>query len=156
MAISDLQTEFVRAAATHNVLTDAKALVEGVLASLSAKQGQSAATLADLQASLQAAQSAYGEYSATDQILRTERFAGKAASIDYVKAHPDCNEADAIAAWTTAALAATGRAKLFQDPAEFGALYRSQIKAAGRTPDESWEAQRALIVATDKDAVMGL
>lgn len=156
MAISDLQTEFVRVSATHGAITNAKALVEGVLSSLNAAQGQNAATLADLQASLQAAQSVYGEYSATDQVLRTERFAGKAASIDYVKANPDCTEDDATEAWTTAALAATGRSKLFQDPGELGALYREQLVAAGLISEPTWEAQRAWIAATDKDAVMGL
>lgn len=153
--ISDLQTEFVRVSATHGAITSAKTLLEDVLAKLNAAQGQNAATLSELSASLKAAQSIYGEYSATDQILRTERFAGKAASIDYVKANPNCSEADAIAAWTTAALVATGRATLFQDPGELGALYREQLVASGLIADPTWEAQRAWIAATDKDAVMG-
>lgn len=156
MSITDLQTEFVRTSATHTALTDAKALVEGVLSQLTRTQAQNAATLAELTASLKATASAYGEYSATDQILRVERFAGKSASIDHVKANPNCNEQQATKAWTTAALAATGRKTLLQDPGELGALYREQLVAAGLITEPTWEAQRAWIAATDKDAVMGL
>jgi len=156
MSITDLQTEFVRTSATHTALTDAKALVEGVLARLTQTQSQNAASLAELTASLKATSSAYGEYSATDQMLRVERFAGKAASIDHIKANPNCNEQQATKAWTDAALAATGRKTLFQDAGELGALYREQLVAAGLIAEPTWEAQRAWIVATDKDAVMGL
>lgn len=156
MNIPDLQSEFIRTSATHTALTNAKTLVEGVLADLTMTQSQNAATLAELTATLKAASSAYGEYSATDQLLRTERFSGKAASIDFVKANPTCNEKQAIKAWTDAALAATGRKTLFQDPGELGALYREQLMAAGRTSDTTWEAQRAWIIATPKDDVMGL
>ncbi len=155
-SIPDLQSEFIRTSATHTALTNAKTLVEGVLADLTMTQSQNAATLAELTATLKAASSAYGEYSATDHILRTERFAGKSASIDFVKANPNCNEKQAIKAWTDAALAATGRKTLFQDPGELGALYREQLMAAGRTSDTTWEAQRAWIIATPKDDVMGL
>ena len=156
MTITDLQTEFVRVSATHGAITNAKALVEGVLSSLNAAQSQNAATMADLQTSLKAAQSVYGEYSATDQILRVERFAGKLASIDHVKANPDCLEVDATKAWEDAALAATGRKTLIQDARELGALYREQLVASGLIAEPTWEAQRAWIIATDKDAVMGL
>ena len=156
MSITDLQTEFVRTSATHTALTDAKTLVEGVLARLTQTQSQNAASLAELTASLKATSSAYGEYSATDQILHVERFAGKAASIDHVKANPNCNENQAIKAWTDAALAATGRKTLLQDPGELGAIYREQLVAAGIIAEPTWEAQRAWIAATDKGAVMGL
>ena len=156
MSITDLQTEFVRTSATHTALTDAKALVEGVLSQLTRTQSQNAATLAELTASLKATASAYGEYSAADHILRVERFAGKAASIDHVKANPNCKEQQATKAWTDAALAATGRKTLLQDPGELGALYREQLVAAGLIAEPTWEAQRAWIAATDKDAVMGL
>ena len=156
MSITDLQTEFVRTSATHTALTDAKTLVEGVLSQLTRTQSQNAATLAELTASLKATSSAYGEYSATDQILRVERFAGKSESTDYVQANPNCNENQAIKAWTDAALVATGRKTLLQDPGELGALYREQLVAAGLIAEPTWEAQRAWIAATDKDAVMGL
>lgn len=156
MNIPDLQSEFIRTSATHTALTNAKALVEGVLSQLTMTQSQNAATLAELTATLKAASSAYGEYSATDQILRTERFAGKSASIEFVKANPNCNENQAIKAWTDAAIAATGRSKLMQDPGELGALYREQLLAAGLIAAPTWEAQRAWIVATPKDAAMGL
>lgn len=156
MSITDLQTEFVRTSATHVALTDAKALVEGVLGELNRTQAVNAAALAELTASLKATSSAYGEYSATDQILRVERFAGKSASIEYVKANPNCNEQQATKAWTDAALAAMGRKTLLQDPGELGALYREQLVAAGLITEPTWEAQRAWIAATDKDAVMGL
>jgi hypothetical protein len=97
----------------------------------------------------------YGEYSSVDQLLRLERFAGKAASVDHIQAHPACNEAEAIAAWRVAALEATGRSALLQDPAELGGIYRQNLLAAGKIPSATWEAQRAWIVATPRAEILG-
>lgn len=97
-----------------------------------------------------------GPYSAIDQLLRTERFAGKAASIDAIKADPTISLADAEAAWTVAALAATGLDRIGVEPGFYGAIYRQQLHAAGRIQEATWEAQRAWIVATDKAEIMGI
>jgi len=98
----------------------------------------------------------FGEYSAIDQLLRQERFAGKSASIDAIKADPAISQADAEAAWTLAALAATGMEHLGGLPGFYGAIYRQQLLAAGRISEATWEAQRAWIVATPKDEIMGI
>lgn len=98
----------------------------------------------------------FGAYSAIDQILRTERFAGKGASIDAIKANPQISQADAEAAWVAAALAATAMDQVMVQPGHYGAIYRQQLHAAGRIHEATWEAQRAWIVATDKDEIMGI
>ncbi len=100
--------------------------------------------------------SEFGQYSTIDQLLRAERFAGKAASIDAIKANPQISEADAEAAWTTAALAETGRPALVVPVASYSVLYRANLLAAGLIPVATYEAQRAWIVATDKDAILGI
>jgi hypothetical protein len=97
----------------------------------------------------------FGAYSAIDQLLRVERFAGKGASVDYIKANPECTEADAVGAWRAGALAATGLDIVIQDPGALGQVYRRNLRAAGLTQDEAWESQRAWIVATDKTVIMG-
>lgn len=98
----------------------------------------------------------FGQYSAIDQILRAERFAGKSASIDAIKANPTISLDSAEAAWTVAALEATGLEQLGVEPGFYGALYRQQLLSAGRIQEATWEAQRAWIVATDKDEIMGI
>ena len=154
--ITDLQSEFVRASATHTALTSAKAELEAALVSLNRQQAENAGVLADLTASLKAASTLYGQYSATDQMLRLERFAGKAASIAYVKGHPDCRESEAVAAWTDAGLQATGLQALLQEANVLGTLYRTQLLQAGLIQEDTWEAQRAWIIATDIDTAMSL
>lgn len=98
----------------------------------------------------------FGERSSVDLLLRTERFAGKAASVDYVKANPECAESDAIAAWDEAAKAATGLPLVIQGPGALGALYRQNLMQAGLIQEPTWEAQRAWILATPAETVMGL
>ena len=95
-----------------------------------------------------------GFYSSVDQLLRTERFAGKAASVDFVKANPACTEAEAIAAWDAAGKAATGLPVLLQDTAALAQVYRLNLVAGGFIAAPTWEAQRAWIVATDRTAIL--
>lgn len=97
----------------------------------------------------------FGAYSSIDQALRVERFAGKSASVDYIKANPACGEAEAVAAWGEAGMAATGLSVLLQDPEALGQVYRSNLASMGLTADTSWESQRAWIVATAKSVIMG-
>lgn len=98
----------------------------------------------------------FGPYSAIDQLLRKERFAGKSASIDAIQANPEISQADAEVAWVVAARAATGLERLGVEPGFYGAIYRKQLHAAGRIAEPTWEAQRAWIVATDKAEIMGI
>lgn len=98
----------------------------------------------------------FGERSAVDLVERTERFAGKGGAYDYVQEHPECTEAEAAEAWKVAALAATGRVKLVQDPLELGAIYRERLLNSCMVLDNTWEAQRAWMLATPKETAMGL
>ena len=100
----------------------------------------------------------FGEYSTLEQAMRAERFAGKAASIDFVKANPACSEADAEVAYRAAALAArpADRQWLLIDPASLRQEYTATLKAANMIPDTTWESWRAWIIATDKAVILGL
>lgn len=97
----------------------------------------------------------FGQYSSIDQLLRAERYAGKSACVDTCKADPQISEADAVAAWRAGGIAATGLPELVQDPEALGRIYRKNLHAAGLTPDETWESQRAWIVATPKEQILG-
>ncbi len=100
----------------------------------------------------------FGEYSTLEQAMRVERFAGKAACIDYVKANPTCAEADALAAYKTAALAArpADRQWLLIDPSSLRQEYSASLVKLGLIPDTTWASWAAWIVATDKATILGL
>ena len=112
--------------------------------------------LARTEAQGSSALDAYGKASDITQILLNERQAGKRGAWEAVQADPECSEADAVAAWTAAALAETGLPTLTQDPIALAGLYRERLVRAGLATEPTWEAQRAWILATDKDTVMGL
>jgi hypothetical protein len=135
-------------------LTQAKALVDQCAASIAKLQAANYAEKVPVVASLQGLDS-IGEFSSVDQLLRQERFAGKSASVDYIKANPTCAEADAISAWTAAGIAATGLQSLIVPAENYAAIYRANLAKAGLTPDTTWESQRSWIVATDKAIIMG-
>jgi hypothetical protein len=75
-----------------------------------------------------------------------------------MKANPTCAEADAEAAYRTAALAArpSDRQWLLIDPSSLRQEYTATLKALGMIPDTTWESWRAWIVATDKNTILGL
>jgi hypothetical protein len=95
-----------------------------------------------------------GDYSIIDQLLQTERSAGKNASIDYVKLNPACTETDATTAWSTAALAATQLSFLIVPVENYALLYRTNLFNMGLVTDTTWESERAWIVGTAKDLIM--
>jgi hypothetical protein len=99
-----------------------------------------------------------GEYSTTDQAMRAERFAGKAAAVDHVKANPGATEAEATDAYRVAALAArpAGRQWILQDPLALRQEYTANLVAYGLIPDSTWESWRAWILATPRDVILGL
>lgn len=100
----------------------------------------------------------FGPFSATDQALRAERFAGKAAWVDYVKANPACIEADALPAYTAAALKArpADRQWLLHDATALRQEYSASLVRAGLIPDTTWASWRAWILATPRDVILGL
>jgi hypothetical protein len=106
----------------------------------------------ELSAQIQAGQA--GAYSSIDQALQKERFAGKAAVIDFLKANPGATEDQAVAAWTPAAIAATGLPACIVPPANYLDLFTSDLHNQGLIPDLTWGSLVAWVVATDKETIM--
>ena len=98
----------------------------------------------------------YGKASDITEILLNERQAGKRGTWEAVQSDPECSEADAVAAWTAAALAETGLPTLTQDPLALAGLYRERLVKAGLTTEPTWEGQRAWLAVTPLETVLGL
>jgi hypothetical protein len=96
----------------------------------------------------------FGPKSIITQLVETERFAAKDASIDFIKANPNCTEEEAAEAWNTAALASHPEfPKVIQDALVMSALYRVNLLKANLIPDDTWESHRAFILNTDKTVI---
>lgn len=98
----------------------------------------------------------YGKASDITEILLNERQAGKRGTWEAVQADPECSEEAAVAAWTAAALASTGLPTLTQDPLALAGLYRERLVRAGLAEAPTWEGQRAWMLATPLETVLGL
>jgi hypothetical protein len=101
----------------------------------------------------------YGPKSQITQLIEAEREAAKSAAIDYVKANPECTEDAAAQAWDDAALAAhPDFAHVIQGGAVMIALYRANMLKTNppKLPDDTWESQRAWVLATDKAEIMNM
>jgi hypothetical protein len=99
----------------------------------------------------------YGPKSAITQLIEAEREAAKSAAIDYVKANVECTETDAAQAWDAAALAAHPEfPHVIQSGAIMVILYRANMVKGTIISDDTWEAQRAWVLATDKAAIMAM
>lgn len=99
----------------------------------------------------------YGAKSSVTQLIESERFAAKDATILYVKANPACTEEEAAAAWNAAALADHPNfPHVIQDPLTMATLYRANLARAGLIPDTSWESHRAWILNTDRAVIEAL
>ena len=114
--------------------------------------------LADAQAAL-AAQVAAGTaraVSVIDNAAYAERQAGKAAVITYVTANPSCAQSDAVAAWTTGALAArpADRQWLLMSPDGLFGEYSANLLALGLITDASWPTLASWIAATPAAVIM--
>ena len=138
----------------EQALGSMKSKVDQLSLDLATMQVANAAEKAPVVASLNGLDTV-GQYSSIDQALRSERFAGKAASVDFIKANPTCTEIEAVAAWDVAGKAATGLPVLLQNTENLAIMYRANLARAGMIPDATWESQRAWIVATDKAVIMG-
>lgn len=152
--MADLNTTLAVLKGQAESLKAAKGLVDGAAGNLAALQEATARQIQATVDSLNGLDSV-GFYSSVDQLLRLERFAGKAASVDFIKANPECTEAEAEEAWELAAIASTGLPALVVPVASYAALYRANLVKAGLIPEATWEAQRAWIIATPKDVIMG-
>jgi|SRR5882672_7165838 len=116
------------------------------------------ADLATLEATSKGVAADFGPYSTTDQALRSERFAGKSAMVDYIKTNPSCMEADAIAQWKKVAIAArpSDRQWLLLDPAALRQEYSANLVAMKYVADAGWTAFTSFVVATPRDTLLSL
>ena len=87
--------------------------------------------------------------SAIDLALQSERDGVCAEIFTFVRDMPECSEADVIAVWQGDALAnrPADRKWLLLDPKGMLHEYRANLFAAKLIPAETWEAQRAWILA---------
>jgi hypothetical protein len=98
----------------------------------------------------------FGNKSTITQLLETERFAAKDATIDYIKANPACTEAEAAAAWDTAAVATHPYLPLtLQAAIPMGRLFQANLVKMNLIVENTWEAQRAWILANTKEVILG-
>jgi hypothetical protein len=97
----------------------------------------------------------FGPKSTVTQLVETERFAAKAAAVDFVKANPDCSEEQARDAWNAAALAShPDFPQVIQEGLVMSALYRANLLKAGLIREDSWEAHRQWILVTNRSAIL--
>lgn len=129
----------------------------GSLATMIAETGRDAerqlgsidAELKQLDASDVSVVSSYGYRSDLDEALYEERMKGKAELVAYVRAHPDCPESDALAAFRR------GAATELQNPAALLVYYRNRLIDNGAlNTDAGWtEHKRWILNAPDAQAV---
>lgn len=99
----------------------------------------------------------YGPKSIITQLVESERFAAKSATIDFVKTNPECTEDEAAQAWNEAALASHPEFRhVIQDGLVMSALYRANLVKGGKIPDTTWESHRAFILNTVKSTLESL
>jgi hypothetical protein len=89
-----------------------------------------------------------GEISSVTALLLAERNAGIQAAASFIQANPTATQAQAITAWTTAALAATTLPALLQDPTQLFGIYALNLHNTGAIPDTTWASFAAWVVAT--------
>ena len=132
-------------AALATMLTTAQSAFNAARIDLDSVQGDTGSVVTD----------GFGPYSIVDTLLRQERFAGKSAAVDFIKANPTCTEEEAEETWAVAAKLATGRDTLMVPVHRYSVLYQENLFAAGYTTEASYETQRAWIIATPKETIMG-
>lgn len=100
----------------------------------------------------------FGEYSSTDQAMRAERFAGKAAAVAFIKANPGCTEDNVRPIYEAAALAIrpADRKWLLNNTDGLSLEYRANLIKYSLISDNTWESWRDWVVATDTDTILGL
>jgi hypothetical protein len=99
-----------------------------------------------------------GPYSTLEQAMRAERFAGKNGAVEFVKANPECSEAEAIAAYEAAAITArpADRQYLVLSAASLLLEYRRNAVALGATQEDTWEDFRTFLVATPLETLINM
>jgi hypothetical protein len=155
---TDAQKAFLRAQERYDAVNELYKLL--VIRQADAKRGLDTATtdLTTATTSAPGLTDDFGQFSSVDQALRTERFAGKSAVIDYIKAFPNCTIEEAAAAYSEAALATRpeGQKVLLQNPQALFGFYASTAKTMAIIPDASWESFRAMVYNLAKEMLMGM
>lgn len=140
--------------ATASVVQRLNSINSDTLVELEAKRAELAALEAGAGPGVTAD---YGPKSTITQLIEMEREAAKSAAIDFVKANPDCVEWDADQAWDDAALAShPDFPHVIQPGAVMLTLYRTNMAAAGIIAENTWVAQRAWVLMTDKAKIMAM
>lgn len=100
----------------------------------------------------------FGPKSTITQMIETERYAAKAAVVDFVKNNPTtATEEQAVAAWNQAGLATHPEfTQIIQDGYVMGALYRANLVSAGLIANNSWTAFRDWVSATPVASILAL
>lgn len=97
----------------------------------------------------------FGQKSTVTQFLEAERLAAKTACIAFVKANPECTEAEAADAWDQAAISAHPYIDVaVQSGLAMGRLYAFNLAAAHMIPEATWENQRAWIITTPTEEIL--
>ena len=88
-------------------------------------------------------------HSAIDEALIAERIYLKSVMIPFVKRHPECTEAEVMAEWKAVALGGRPVDRQWALISGLGLLleYRANLGAQGQIRQQTWEAQRAWILA---------
>lgn len=100
----------------------------------------------------------FGPKSNVTQFLETEREAAKTASITFIQGNPACTEAEAAAAWDTAATA-TNAATInmpVQSGLAMGRLYQLNLYSTGLILAPTWENFRAWVIATPAAIILAI
>lgn len=99
----------------------------------------------------------YGPKSIVTQLVESERFAAKDATIAYVKANPGCTEEEAAQAWDAAALAShPDFTMVIQGGLVMSAMYRANLLKAELISENTWESHRAFILNTSTEVLEAL
>jgi len=153
-AQADFQTAALQLAKAQGAIGPLQTAMDAVIVAMNTVEGLQRSAAADLLSAQQALGSAnpltVGVLSIIDTRSQTERAAGKAAAINFVKANPTCTEAQAIAAWTTGATSTfpPGCTMPVNNPAGLLEAYMNNAHAIGATPDTTWTSFVTLLINT--------
>ena len=142
-----------------NALAQAQVAAATALGSITTQLDAAKTALASAQAALGASTPVtIGTLSIIDQRSQTERAAGKAAAVAYIKANPTCAEAEALAAWNTGATPTlpTGCTLFLNNATGLLEAYIINAHALGATPDTTWASFAAFIVATPETTLLAM
>jgi light-regulated signal transduction histidine kinase (bacteriophytochrome) len=155
---TEAQKTFLRAQERFDVINDIYKLLVSRQGSARAALDSATTALTTATANAPGLTDDFGQFSTMDQALRAERFAGKSAVIDFIKANPNCIIEEAVTAYSQAALATrpVDQQILLQVPQALFGFYASSANVMGVIQDASWASFRAMVYNLPKEMLMGL